>query len=100
VVDCGQKPSRIIQILSCEPGWRATFRVNKDVHSAPIVCWLLVDHDGDRHIHPAALMAGQITDVTLAGNYLGVVEPAPLKARKSSKRRHRTSAIYRPPRKR
>ena len=73
---CGEGIAKILQIVPCDQsGFRAAFIVDEKVETTPVACWLLVDHDGDVHIHPAVAMGDEVTDATLAGNYGGVVSP-------------------------
>lgn len=74
---CGQGAVRVIQIASCDVAdWRAVFLLEDGaLGTEPVACWLLVDHDGDQHLHPAVPMGVEVCDATYAGNYLGVVPP-------------------------
>jgi len=68
----------IEQIVAGVEGWRAVFTVDGDLATEPVICWALVERNGDRTtrcIHPVVAMGGEITDATLAGNYVGVVGP-------------------------
>jgi hypothetical protein len=69
--------NRILQITSCtEAGWRAVFETEDGaVATEPVACWLLVDVDGEQHVHPAAALGSDIADAACVKNYLGVVPP-------------------------
>jgi len=75
---CGEGVVRVVQIASClEAGWRAVFALEDGgVEAEPVACWLLVDHGGDVHVHPACAMGAEVGDATRAGNYCGVVSPS------------------------
>lgn len=68
---------RILQITSCvEPGWRVVFEMEDGViETEPVACWLLVEVDGEQHVHPAAALGSDIADAACVENYLGVVSP-------------------------
>lgn len=75
MANCGDGIAQIVALVPCsESGWRAIFDEGGPV-TEPVACWLLVDHDGERHVHPAVAMAGLVQDATLAANYVGVVAP-------------------------
>lgn len=69
--------SRILQITSCtEAGWRAVFEMEDGtITTEPVACWLLVDVDGEQHVHPAAALGSDIADAACVENYLGVIAP-------------------------
>jgi hypothetical protein len=76
---CGDGTVRVLQMTACpDAGWRAVFA---DETSAtgyfvePVACWLLVDHGGESHVHPATALATVVGDATEAANYLGVISP-------------------------
>lgn len=80
---CGDGSVRVVQMTACQVGWQAVFRTPKEefdhgAHSAfvvPIACWLLVEHDGEMHVHPTAMLGDAVRDVTEAENYLGIISP-------------------------
>jgi hypothetical protein len=69
--------NRILQITSCvEPGWRVVFEMEDGaIETEPVACWLLVEADGEQHVHPAAALGSDIADAACVANYLGVVSP-------------------------
>jgi hypothetical protein len=73
---CGEGAVRVVQIATClEAGWQAVFGIDGTVETEPVACWLLVDHGGDQHVHPACAMGVEVGDATRAGNYLGIIPP-------------------------
>ena len=72
---CGEGTAEILQVVACDRAFQAAFLVNDEIETVPVACWFLVDHDGDRHLHPAVVMGDEVGDATLAGNYLGVISP-------------------------
>lgn len=77
-MNCGDGPVKILQMTSCDSGWRAVFAPapgSDAAYTEPVACWLLVEHDGETHVHPACALGADVCDATLAANYLGVIAP-------------------------
>ena len=78
---CGDGAVKVLQVAGCaDPGWRAVFegvsgKRGKSYTTESIAAWLLVDHGGHVHLHPACPMGSQIEDATTADNFLGVAAP-------------------------
>lgn len=76
---CGDGPTKVLGMTACpDPSWRGVFSpVTQDgeLWTAPVVVWLLVEHDQDVHLHPAVALDYEVRDATTIGNYLGIVAP-------------------------
>lgn len=78
----GNGTSRVLQMIACNGGWQAIFRApdadpsdqsKRQWFMEPVVCWLLVEQDGETEVHPAVPLGTVVGDATTAANYLCVV---------------------------
>lgn len=76
---CGVGPVHVVQMTPCtDVQWRAVFAdpsTPKGYYVEPVACWLLVEHDGEHHVHPACAIATVVSDATRIDSYLGVASP-------------------------
>lgn len=66
----------IVQMTSCNDGWRAVFADREgSTWETRIAMWLLVVSPEGQAVHPGVALGGEICNATQVHNYLGVVSP-------------------------